>query len=158
MTFAGVSTTFVVLVDVVLDNSSPHHGKGGGNETKSDLLDGSEFYTGFAESGIDQDVADRNEDNERKGIELRHNLRWYTMMLHSIGLRCQIVVDLIVADPVEGVPEEDGARHEASAHFIHPGIVKGHPLRTGSGIHIAWLDVFPKSAIVHVLVSGNGVD
>jgi hypothetical protein len=42
------------LVDVVLENGSPHHGKGTEDETRSDLLDGSESDVVLAEQGVDQ--------------------------------------------------------------------------------------------------------
>ena len=145
-------------VDVVLDNSSPNHGEGSGDEAEGNLFDRSKVDTSFSQSGIDYDVADWNEDDECKGIELSHNLRRDTLMPHCVCLRGQVVVYLVVADPVKWVPEEDGASHETSANFINPGIIEGHPLGTGSSWNVAWLDIFPKSSVVHVLVSTDGID
>jgi hypothetical protein len=146
------------ISEMAISNSSPNHGEGSGDETESNLFDRGEVNTNFSQSGIDEDIADWNEDDERKGIELSHNLRRYTLMLHCVRLRGQVVVYLVVADPVKWVPEEDGASHETSANFINPGIIEGHPLGTGSSRYVAWLDIFPELSVVHVLVSTDGVD
>lgn len=49
------------------------------------------------------------------------------MQRHGGGLRGQVVVDLVVGDPVEWVPEEHTAGMPATADFVNPGVVEGHP-------------------------------
>jgi len=54
-----------VFVDVCLDDSSPNHSRGTGVETCRDLLDGGEMDTIFSQEGVDEEIADGDEDDER---------------------------------------------------------------------------------------------
>ena len=70
----------------------------------------------------------------------------------------QVIVQLVVREPIERVPEEDGAGMETAAHFSDPGIVESHPARALVDGDVAGFDILPESAIVQVLVGGDGVD
>jgi len=65
---------------------------------------------------------------------------------------------LVVAQPKEGIPHKDGARVEAAADLVDPGVVKVHPLGPGGGIKRGRLDAVPKGAVVQLLVRLDGVD
>lgn len=73
-------------------------------KSKSDLLNGRKFDTSFSQSRIDEEIADWNKDDQCNRIKLSHNLRGHALMLHRVGLSREIVVDLVVSDPVERVP------------------------------------------------------
>lgn len=64
---------------------------------------------------------------------------------------------LVVANPKEGDPEENGAGIEASGNLVDPRIVKRHPLGSLSLRDVARLDPFPKGPITHVPPSLEGV-
>lgn len=86
-------------VQVCLDDSRPDHGHGTGEESKGDLLDGSEIDTSFAERGVDDNIAEGNQDDEREGVEVRHDIVGETVSVHDCGLRGKIVVDLVICEP-----------------------------------------------------------
>lgn len=47
----------------MLDDSGPDHGGAAGEETGGDLLDGGEADALPAQSGVDEEIADGNEDD-----------------------------------------------------------------------------------------------
>jgi len=76
---------------------------------------------------------------------------------HDRRLTGEIVVQLVVSDPVEWKPEEDLASDKATADLINPGIIKGHPTRTFRFRDFARLNSLPEHAIVQVLVCPDRV-
>jgi hypothetical protein len=50
------------------------------------------------------------------------------MSFHSGGLRRQVVVDLVIGQPPEREPQEDGTGFESTSNFIDPDVVEDHPL------------------------------
>lgn len=69
----------------------------------------------------------------------------------------QVVVELVVGDPVQRIPAKDGACSKSTANFINPLVVEGHPGRTARRFNCRRLDSFPESAIIQMLVRSNGV-
>ena len=65
---------FGLLVDVSLNDGRPDHGHGAGVEAPGDLLDGREFDVHLAEVGPQEEVADRDQDDEREGVEIREHV------------------------------------------------------------------------------------
>jgi hypothetical protein len=57
---------------------------------------------------------------------------------------------------VERIPEEDFASQEAAAHFVDPGVVKGHPGWFG-GAESGRFDVVPEAGLLDVLAAVNYV-
>ena len=108
-------TAWVVGVDVVLNDGGPNHTSRCAHESQSDLPDRSESDALLAEPGIDEQIADRDEHDQGDRIKLSDDLGRYASVLHSVGLRGEVVVELIVADPVERVPQEDRASFEPTS-------------------------------------------
>ena len=50
------------LIDIVLNNSSPDHGSGTGEEASSDPLDRSEVYADPTEARVKEEIEDRYEN------------------------------------------------------------------------------------------------
>lgn len=57
-------------VDVGLDYGGPDHCCHAGHEAGGDFADGSEADAELSETGVEEDVAERNEDYQGKGIEV----------------------------------------------------------------------------------------
>lgn len=167
-----------MFVQIRLDDSRPDHCHGTSEKSKSDLLDGGEVDTSLAERGVDDHIAKRNQDDEREGVEVRHNIVGKTVGVHDRGLGSKIVVDLVVCEPcevsvlspinrvgsqlleltVKRVPEKHGARLESSTNLVHPLVVKGHPSWSFRSRDLAGLNLLPESTIVHVFVGRHRVD
>ena len=58
---------------------------------------------------------------------------------------------------VDWVPEEDFASEHPAPDFVHPLIVKGHPLRPRGGIDVARLHALPEIGGVQAFVGGDGI-
>ena len=91
-----VLAAWALGVDVVLDNSSGYHGEGREDETECDTLDGSEADVCLAESGVEEVVYNRDEDDEGNGVEVGDEVVGNTVTCHCSGLRGEIVVHLVV--------------------------------------------------------------
>ena len=112
----------------------------------------------LSEPGPEEEVANRDQDDEREGVEVREDVVGEPIELHDGGLRDQVVVQLVVGEPVEGEPKEDRTSVEAAANFVDPGIVEGHPLWASCRIEFGGLNVLPECAVVQVLVGRDGVE
>lgn len=112
----------------MLDDGGPYHGRATDEETGGNLLDGREADAGLAEGGIDEEVVNRDEDEQGEGVKVGKNVVGDTVALHDGGLGDEVVVDLVVAEPKDGVVTEDSASGETTTELVDPGIVKGHPL------------------------------
>lgn len=143
---------------VCLNNCGPDHSGGAGEETSCDPLDWREFDACFAESGIYENVANGDQDDEGKRVQVGEDIVWHAMQSHGGGLGREIVVDLVVGQPVQGVPEENFAGGPSAGDFIHPGIVELHPSGFGSGRHVGRLSAAPEGAVGHMFVGGDGVE
>lgn len=153
----GSLATWRLLVDVVLNNGSPDHGKSTSQETKSDLLEGSEVDTGLAKSRVEEEIEDGDEDDKGEGVEVGDDLVGQAIDVHGGSLRDKVVGDLVVSEPVEGEPEEDSAGLETTTNLVNPGIVKGHPLGLGLGRLLGGLGALPEVVSTHVLHELDGV-
>lgn len=71
-------------------------------------------------------------------------------MLHNVGLRCQIVVELIVGNPVKRVPQEDGTGLETAADLIYIHVIKLHPVRALGDWDSRWPSLVPEICTAHV--------
>ena len=83
-------------IDVVLDNGSGDHGERRKDETESDTLDRSEANVCLAESGVEEVVYDRDEDDERDGVKVGDDIVGDTVTCHCGSLRGKVVVHLVV--------------------------------------------------------------
>ena len=117
---AGVLAAGALLVDVVLENGGPDHGATGNNVTGTDALQGSEVDFHLPQARVDELVHDGNEDDEREGVKVGQHIVGDTTQLHGSSLRDQVVVELVIAEPVKRVPHEHSAGLEATANFVNP--------------------------------------
>jgi hypothetical protein len=85
-------------IDIVLNDRGRDHGKRGDAETPCDPLDWREVDSRLAESGIDEEVHDWNEDDQCQGIQVVDQVVWHAVQLHGGGLRCEVVRHLIVGN------------------------------------------------------------
>ncbi len=70
----------------MLNNSSPDHGKGTDNEACSDLLDWCGVYAYPTEARVEEEVENRYENYQRKGVEIVDDIVWNAIGHHSGGL------------------------------------------------------------------------
>jgi len=87
------------LVDVVLYDSSPNHCNRTSKETGGDPLDRGEVDAYLAKAWIDEQIADRNEDNQGERVEIVDDIIWDTIGHHRGSLRRQVVDDLVICEP-----------------------------------------------------------
>lgn len=153
----GLVAALGVLVDVGLDHARPNHGHAAHEKTGRDLLDGREFDSHLAEARVDDHVANRNQNDEREGVQVRNNVVGDAVQGHGRGLRRQVVVQLVVREPVQGVPKEHLASLPTTANFIDPGIIKDHPLGPILRRNARGLQVVPKGAVMQALVKRHWV-
>lgn len=81
----------------------------------------------LSQKRIEPEITDGDENDKCKGVEVGQDIVWQTIQLHDGSLRRKIVVQLVICKPVKREPAEDGASSEATAYFIDPSIVEGHP-------------------------------
>ena len=115
------------FVDVILDDGGCDHGGGRGDPAPGDLLQRGEADAHAFETGVDEDVTNGDEDDEGDGVDVVDEVVGGAVEFHGCGLRDEIVGHLVVGEPPDRVPEEDGAGFEASADFIDPDVVESHP-------------------------------
>jgi len=77
---------------------------------------------------------------------------------HGVGLRGEVIVDLIIGYPIEWIPEEDRASLETSSNFVNPLIIESHPFGAAGGIDVGWLDSLPEITTSHVLDGSDRID
>jgi hypothetical protein len=93
------------------------------HKAEEDTSDGAEVDSKSAESGVDEQVHDGDEDDQSDGVDVLQEIVGDTVQLHFRGLRDEIVEHLVVADPVDGEEDEDSASDQRTADFIDKEIV-----------------------------------
>lgn len=116
----GVFAALALFVDVELDDGGPDHTHGGDVVAGGDTLDGGEVKTHLAEGGVDDGIHDGDHNDEGEGVEVGEDVVGDTADFHGGGLGDEVVVDLVVAEPVKWVVHEDGASSETTAKLINP--------------------------------------
>ena len=111
-------------VDIVLDHSGPNHTKCGRDKAQVNLLDWRKVEASLPEGGIDEQIANWYQDNYGERIQVAEDLRRHTSVKHGVGLTGQVVVELVVRDPVKWIPQEDSTCVKATADFVDPCVVK----------------------------------
>ena len=142
------------VVDVVLRHGRGYHGEGAEEEAPGDAFQRREADAEPFETGVEEDVGDGDEDDEGDGVDVVDEVVGGPVQFHGRGLRDQVVGHLVVGEPPQRVPEEDGAGFEAAAHFVDPDVVEGHPVRL-VGSEVAWFDVFPEVICSQVSHAGH---
>lgn len=135
----------------MLNNSGPDHSECTDPETCGYSPDWCESDVGLAESGVDDAVANGDHDDEGEWVEVGEDVVGQTVCGHGSSLRSQVVVQLVVGEPPEGVPQEHGAGLEATLDFIDPLIVESDPCWTLSLDEPTGLRALPEVVSGHVL-------
>jgi hypothetical protein len=161
------------LVHVMLDNGSPNHGSGTGDETSGDPLYRSKVDAYFPEAWVYKEITYRNEDYQRKRVEIVDNVVRNAVSHHSSGLRCQVVDNLIISKPcfqastsgsvsnarrtIKWVPSKYGTCLEATANFLNPFIIERHPRGPLAVRDVTRLGRLPEVIGLKVSVESDGV-
>ncbi len=89
----------VGLVDVMLYDSGPDHGRGTSEKAHSDLLERREVETHASKTRVDELITDGDKDDKGEWVEVGKNVVRDTVCGHGGGLRRQVVVKLVVSEP-----------------------------------------------------------
>ena len=103
----SIGPAFGLLVDVCLDDASPDHSRRASVEAPRNLLDGREVDLHLSQPGPEEKVTDENQDDECEGVEVGEDVVGEAVESHDSGLGGEVVVQLVVSEPVNGVPQED---------------------------------------------------
>ena len=162
------------LVDVVLHDSSPDHGSRTGEEASGYPLDRGKVDAYLAKAWIDEQIADRNDDDQGERVEIVDDIIWDTIGHHRGSLRRQIVDNLPICEPcskrqqvpqlqfserrtIQGKPNENGACLEATTDLVYPVVTERHPLWPLAIWDVARLGRFPEVVSLEVFVQRNRV-
>lgn len=136
------------LVDVVLDDSGVDHSERCNPETGGDTVDRREVNLVLAEEREEPLVHDGQEDDNSDRIEVLHQIVRDTVTSHLTSLSDEVVGEVAVYDPVDGVEAEDLAGNESTLDLIDEVVIpkSGGRLAETSlvrrlwAIHVAGLD------------------
>lgn len=132
----------------MLSDSGVSHREGDDDESERDTGDRTELDVRLAQRRVDDAVEYRDQNDNRDGVEVLHEIVGDSMTVHLLGLRDEVVGELTVAEPVDGVEEEDLAGGEGSLDLLDVQVVpwdadvavhSGQVGRLGS-VHVAVLD------------------
>jgi hypothetical protein len=111
------------LVDEVLDNSGVYHGKRCNPETTDDTVDRGEGDLVFAECRHENLVDERQKNDDSDGIEVLHQIVGNAVESHLSTLGDEVVGELSVDDPVDGIEAEDLAGNESTLDLLNEVVV-----------------------------------
>jgi len=142
------------VVDVVLDDASVNHGEGCNPETGDDTVDRREGDLVLAECGHEPLVDNGQENDNSDGIEVLHQIVGNAVKTHLTGLGDEVVREVAVDDPVDGVEAEDLASNKSTLDLIDKvvvpvedlGLAEAGLVRWLSSVHVTVLDHHPDNA------------
>lgn len=76
----------------MLDNGGPNHSSGCGHETTRNFLNWCESDAVLAQSWIDEEVVERDEDEKGKGVEVSDDIVGHSVQFHNGSLGYKVVV------------------------------------------------------------------
>lgn len=123
----------------MLHDGGPDHREGSEEESPGDLLERREVDADAAHCRVQEEVTDRDEDNKREGVKVGQDIVRKTMGCHRRCLGRQVVVDLVVREPVNRIVNEDDAGFEATGDLIDPLVVPDHPAGTASRLLLGFV-------------------
>ena len=89
----GVAAALALLVDVVLDDAGPDHGRRGDKVADGDALERRRVEAHLAQGRVDEQVEQGDHDDEGEGVEVGQDVVGHAADLHGGGLRDEVVVD-----------------------------------------------------------------
>jgi hypothetical protein len=120
---AGAAVARSCAVDDVLDNGGVGKADGSEEETDGDTGNRLEFNLELAEDGVDNHVQDRDEDDDRDGVKVLHQIVGHAVALHLTGLGNEVARELGVAHPEDGVEGKDLAGPECALQLLDEVVV-----------------------------------
>lgn len=153
----GVLEAGARLVDEVLEDGGVDHCEGGDPETCDDAVDGWEADACSAEGGHEDAFHEGEEDDDGDGVEVLHQVVGDAVRGELGSLRDEVVAELAVDDPVDGVESEDFAGRQGALNLVDEVVVpldlggygvvaKGRLVGRLRGVHVAALDHHPDGA------------
>lgn len=122
-------------VDDVLNNGGVCEADGSEEETNGDAGNRLELDLELAEDGVDNHVQNRDEDNNRDGVEVLHQIVGHAVALHLTSLGNEVARELGVAHPEDGVEGKDLAGSERALQLLDEVVVPGD--RLGLSVSLA---------------------
>jgi hypothetical protein len=143
-----VAVAWSGFVDVMLDDGGVDHGERSNPETSGDTVDGREVDPVLAEKGEEPLIHKRQEDDDGNGVEVLHQIVGDTVTSHLTSLGDEVVGEVAVYDPVDGVEAEDLAGNKSTLDLLNEVVVpesggllsKSGLVRWLCGVHAASLD------------------
>jgi hypothetical protein len=111
------------LVDEVLDNGGVDHGQRCNPETADDTVDRGKGDLVFAECRHEDLIDERQENDDSNGVEVLHQIVGNAVESHLSTLGDEVVGELSVDDPVDGVEAEDLAGNESTLDLLNEVVV-----------------------------------
>lgn len=115
-------------VDDVLNDSSIHQTQRCQEEANGDASNGLEFDFQLAQNGVNDLVQDGDEDDDRDGIKVLHQIIGHSVSLHLASLRDEVARELGVAHPEDRVEGKDLASPQGTLQLLDEVIVPRHGL------------------------------
>jgi len=111
------------FVDVILDDAGVDHGHGANPETSYDTVDRRERNLVLAKRGHEPLVNNGKEDDDGNWVEVLHQIVGNAVAAHLTSLGDEVVGEVAIYDPVDGVEAEDLASNKGTLEFIDKVIV-----------------------------------
>jgi hypothetical protein len=111
------------LVDVVLNDCGVDHSEGRNPETANDTVDRREWDLVLAECRHKDLINERQENDNGNGIEVLHQIVGNAVESHLSTLGDEVVGELTVDDPVDGVEAENLASNKSTLDLLDEVIV-----------------------------------
>lgn len=102
----------------MLYNCSIRHGAGTNPKSECDTADWLEGNVRLAECWVDDTIDKRNEDDDSNWVEILHQVIRNTVTGHLSSLRNEVVAELAIAHPVNGIDKEDFTTNKCSFKFL----------------------------------------
>jgi hypothetical protein len=160
-TLGGITKWVVVtrtgLVNVVLNDGSVHHGQRCDPETSHDTVDRWERNLALAEEWHQNLIDNRKEDNNGDWVEVLHQIVGNTMSGHLTTLSDEVVGELAVHNPVDGVETEDLASNEGALDFLDEVVIPAKCSSLAEASLVGWLCTVELAGLDHHPDNAEGV-
>jgi hypothetical protein len=100
------------------------------HEASRNALDGAEVDALSAKEGVNDVVEDRDEDDDRDGVQVLDQIVGSAVKRHSGSHGTVVAVNLGVAEPEDRKPQEDLTRRDGTGYFADELIVPSEVLWT----------------------------
>jgi hypothetical protein len=140
----------------MLDDGGVDEAERGEDKADGDAQHWAELESCFAHDWVDDAVEDGDEDEDTDGIEVLHFVVWHAVAFHLSGLRDEVAAELAVADPENGVEDEDLAGSQSTDQLINEMVAPRHWLLVASSTDRRFVSIVA-SALDHDADGFEGV-